>query len=58
MIHAILALWTSLMGVKTAQIQPCSWPNRCAAEPAPIVAQIQPCSWPNRCAVEAPVVLS
>ncbi len=40
--------------VLTAQVQPCIWPNRCAAA-APVVAQIQPCIWPNRCAAAADI---
>ena len=32
---------------KTAQFQPCVWPNKCVETP---VAQFQPCVWPNKCA--------
>jgi hypothetical protein len=31
---------------KTAQVQPCVWPNRCVEAP---VAQVQTCQWPHTC---------
>ncbi len=33
---------------RTAQVQPCVWPNRCAAQTVEVV-QVQPCVWPRVC---------
>lgn len=41
---------------RTAQFQPCVWPNKCAVEAPVQTAQFQTCVWPNKCAKPAPAV--
>ena len=33
---------------RTAQVEPCIWPNKCAQETATVV-QVEPCVWPRTC---------
>ena len=48
----LLGLIAPAATTSVAQIQPCVWPNTCAAPAVIEVAQITTCVWPNPCAVE------
>jgi len=57
MIQLILMLSASaIQPMKTAQAEPCNWPNRCAVAAPVVLAQASPCNWPNRCGKTEPIV--